>query len=178
MLESGYRKEQNFLGFFRETEEYGFLSNFYYSPFTGSYLNEDGVKSYEFKTAEHAVHFFKAMLFNDIETANKIMMTEYPKVTKNLGRTVKNFNQNIWDLNKRAIYTEVIKAKFTDERNSDIKQKLLDTKEYVLVECSPYDRIWGIGYTKESSEFICKEFDKWGQNLLGKILMRVRDNIR
>ena len=166
------------IGFFRETEEYGFLSNFYYSPFTVSYMNEDGVKSYEFKTAEHAVHFFKAMLFNDMETANKIMMTDYPKVAKSLGRDVKNFDQNKWDLNKRAIYFDVIKAKFTDERNKDIKQKLIDTGDSILVECSPYDRIWGIGYTKESSEFICKEFDKWGQNLLGKILMKVRARIR
>ena len=166
------------IGFFRETEEYGFLSNFYYSPFTVSYMNEDGVKSYEFKTAEHAVHFFKAMLFNDIETANKIMMTDYPKVAKSLGREVKNFDQNIWDLNKRAIYFDVIKAKFTDERNKDIKQKLIDTGDSILVECSPYDRVWGIGYSKNSPEFIAKQFDKWGQNLLGKVLMKVRGRIR
>ena len=169
---------EDFIGFFRETEEYGFLSNFYYSPFTVSYMNEDGVKSYEFKTAEHAVHFFKAKLFGDLEIANKITMTDYPKVAKNLGRTVKNFDQNIWDLNKRAIYTEVIKAKFTDERNKDIKQKLIDTGDSILVECSPYDRIWGIGYSKNSPEFIAKQFDKWGQNLLGKVLMKVRDSIK
>lgn len=166
------------IGFFRETEEYGFLSNFYYSPFTVSYMNEDGVKYYEFKTAEHAVHFFKANLFGDLETANKIMMTDYPKVAKSLGREVKNFDQDIWDLNKRAIYADVIKAKFTDKRNKDIKQKLIDTGDSILVECSPYDRIWGIGYSKESSEFINREFNKWGQNLLGKILMKVRDRIR
>ena len=178
MLESDYREEQNFLGFFRETEEYGFLSNFYYSSFHASYLYEDDVESYEFKTAEHAVHFFKAKLFGDLETANKIMMTYYPKVAKNLGRAVKNFDSSIWDLNKRAIYTEVIKAKFTDERNSDIKQKLIDTGDSILVECSPYDRIWGIGYSKDSPEFIAKQFDKWGQNLLGKVLMKVREEIR
>lgn len=166
------------IGFFRETEEYGFLSNFYYSPFTVSYMNEDGVKSYEFKTAEHAVHFFKANLFGDLETADKIMKAETPKEAKRLGREVKNFNNFTWNNNKEVIYFDVIKAKFTDERNKDIKQKLIDTGESILVECSPYDRIWGIGYTKESSEFICKEFDKWGQNLLGKVLMRVRDRIR
>ena len=166
------------IGFFRETEEYGFLSNFYYSPFTVSYMNEDGIKSYEFKTAEHAVHFFKAMLFNDIETANKIMMTDYPKVAKSLGREVKNFNDFTWNNNKEVIYFDVIKAKFTDERNKDIKQKLIDTGDSILVECSPYDRIWGIGYSKNSPEFIVKQFDKWGQNLLGKVLMRVRDRIR
>lgn len=166
------------IGFFRETEEYGFLSNFYYSPFTVSYMNEDGVKSYEFKTAEHAVHFFKAKLFGDLETADKIMKAETPKEAKRLGREVKNFDQDIWDLNKRAIYADVIKAKFTDERNKDIKQKLIDTGDSILVECSPYDRIWGIGYSKESSEFINREFNKWGQNLLGKVLMRVRDRIR
>lgn len=166
------------IGFFRETEEYGFLSNFYYSPFTVSYMNEDGVKSYEFKTAEHAVHFFKAMLFNDIETADKIMKAKTPKEAKSLGREVKNFNDFTWNNNKEVIYFDVIKAKFTDERNKDIKQKLIDTGDSILVECSPYDRIWGIGYSKESSEFIRKEFDKWGRNLLGKILMRVRDCIR
>lgn len=166
------------IGFFRETEEYGFLSNFYYSPFTVSYMNEDGVKSYEFKTAEHAVHFFKAMLFNDIETADKIMKAKTPKEAKSLGREVKNFNDFTWNNNKEVIYFDVIKAKFTDERNKDIKQKLIDTGDSILVECSPYDRIWGIGYSKESSEFICKEFDKWGQNLLGKVLMRVRDRIK
>lgn len=166
------------IGFFRETEEYGFLSNFYYSPFTVSYMNEDGVKSYEFKTAEHAVHFFKAILFNDIETADKIMKAETPKEAKRLGREVKNFNNFTWNNNKEVIYFDVIKAKFTDERNKDIKQKLIDTGESILVECSPYDRIWGIGYTKESPEFIRREFDKWGQNLLGKVLMRVRDRIR
>lgn len=166
------------IGFFRETEEYGFLSNFYYSPFTVSYMNEDGVKSYEFKTAEHAVHFFKAMLFNDIETADKIMKAKTPKEAKILGREVKNFNDFTWNNNKEVIYFDVIKAKFTDERNKDIKQKLIDTGDSILVECSPYDRIWGIGYAKESSEFICKEFDKWGQNLLGKVLMRVRDRIK
>lgn len=166
------------IGFFRETEEYGFLSNFYYSPFTVSYMNEDGVKSYEFKTAEHAVHFFKAMLFNDIETADKIMKAKTPKEAKRLGREVKNFNNFTWNNNKEVIYFDVIKAKFTDERNKDIKQKLIDTGDSILVECSPYDRIWGIGYSKESPEFIAKQFDKWGQNLLGKVLMRVRDRIK
>ncbi len=166
------------IGFFRETEDYGFLSNFFESPFTVSYENEDGVKSYEFNTAEHAVHYFKAMLFNDIETADKIMKAKTPKEAKRLGREVKNFNDFTWNNNKEDIYFDVIKAKFTDERNKDIRQKLIDTGESILVECSPYDRIWGIGYTKESSEFINKEFNKWGRNLLGKILMRVRDNIR
>ena len=42
-------------------------------------------------------------------------------------------------------------------------------------EASSFDRIWGIGYEASNAE---ANKDHWGQNLLGKALMRVRDRIR
>ena len=113
-----------------------------------------------------------------MEIADKVMKTKSPKEAKRLGREIKNFNDFTWNNNKEVIYFDVIKAKFTDERNKDIRQKLIDTGDSILVECSPYDRIWGIGYSKNSPEFINKKINEWGQNLLGKILMRVRDKIK
>ena len=171
MVESGYRKDQNFLGFFSNKGKYGFLSNFYEKPFFGT---ENNV-SIRFDSAEQAVHFRKALLFNDIECGTRILNAKDPKEAKALGRQVRNFDSCKWDTHKRAIYYKTLMEKF--KYDSDLRDKLLETKAYVLVECSPYDRIWGIGYDKTSPEFIGKHFDKWGQNLLGLILMEVRRDI-
>jgi predicted NAD-dependent protein-ADP-ribosyltransferase YbiA (DUF1768 family) len=44
---------------------------------------------------------------------------------------------------------------------------LLNYKDFEIVEASPEDRIWGIGFYAENA---ISNFDKWGENLLGKIL--------
>lgn len=55
-----------------------------------------------------------------------------------------------------------------DER---LKEGSLETGERELVEASPMDRIWGIGFGAGHAERMREE---WGQNSLGKALMRVR----
>ncbi|KAI1821956.1 DUF1768-domain-containing protein [Xylaria intraflava] len=52
---------------------------------------------------------------------------------------------------------------------------LLATGTRELVEASPFDRIWGIGFAAKSAE---SKRDKWGMNLLGKCLMSVREQFR
>lgn len=61
------------------------------------------------------------------------------------------------------------------EKVPSLAKKLLETGERELVEASPYDRVWGIGYGAADAED-SREF--WGENLLGKALMRVRDRLR
>lgn len=46
---------------------------------------------------------------------------------------------------------------------------LLQTGNALLVEASPYDRVWGIGTTSLNPK------DFRGENLLGKALMQIRD---
>ncbi len=54
---------------------------------------------------------------------------------------------------------------------------LLATGDKTLVEASPLDKIWGIGLAVEDPR--SRHPDQWlGLNLLGKVLMRVRDHIR
>lgn len=52
---------------------------------------------------------------------------------------------------------------------------LLETGDRLLVEASPYDKIWGVGYSAANA---AANEGNWGENLLGKALMRVRDRLR
>jgi ribA/ribD-fused uncharacterized protein len=57
----------------------------------------------------------------------------------------------------------------------DLKAKLLATGDRELVETSPVNRIWGVGYGEENAE---ENREKWGLDLLGKALTRARQRIR
>ena len=54
---------------------------------------------------------------------------------------------------------------------------LLSTGENVLVEASPYDRVWGIGLKQEDKR--AADPIQWqGSNLLGFALMDVREQLK
>lgn len=66
--------------------------------------------------------------------------------------------------------------KFTiSEDAASLKAMLLATGERELVEASPMDRIWGVGFTEKNAGH---NRVRWGQNLLGKALMNVRARLR
>jgi ribA/ribD-fused uncharacterized protein len=60
-------------------------------------------------------------------------------------------------------------------RAASFRDVLLTTGNRELVEASPYDRIWGVGFAAKSAE---GRRQKWGTNLLGKCLMEVREQFR
>lgn len=51
----------------------------------------------------------------------------------------------------------------------------METGERELVEASPRDRVWGIGFEAGWAE---EQRGAWGMNLLGRALMTVREEIR
>ncbi len=122
-----------------------------------------------YSSAEQYMMAQKALLFNDIYHYEKILNTTSPKTAKNLGRKVKDYDQKVWDNNKYQIVLQGNRYKFS--QNEDLKKILLETGSKILAEASPYDSIWGIGF-KESQALENQE--KWGLNLLGKVLMDVR----
>jgi ribA/ribD-fused uncharacterized protein len=113
----------------------------------------------------------KARLFEDNETLEKIMKSKNPKQIKNLGRQVKNFDEYLWVKNRYSIILNGNYAKFI--QNEDLRQFLIGTKDRVLVEASPYDKIWGIGMSADE-ENIENPLSWNGSNLLGFALMEVR----
>lgn len=52
---------------------------------------------------------------------------------------------------------------------------LLRTEDRVIVETSPNDRVWGIGFDSEHAQ---GNEGRWGENKLGKALMRVRKQLQ
>lgn len=101
----------------------------------------------------------------------------YMKQIKEFGRT-RNGDIAKWENVKVKVMELGLSLKFNNE---DMKQVLLDTKDDILVECSPYDYFWGVGMSKHSTkeyieEDIFNELRK-GLNQLGKSLMKIRKSI-
>lgn len=132
----------------------------------------DGV---EYHTAEQYMMAQKAVLFGDEEIRAEIMAASHPKQYKDLGRRISGFKQEVWDKNRRDIVVKGNAAKFS--QNEELKAFLLNTNTRVLVEASPYDKIWGIGMGADDPR--CENPTLWnGTNLLGFCLMEARDIIR
>lgn len=128
-----------------------------------------------YKTAEHYMMAHKALLFNDQEVFERIIQKESPKDVKDLGRQIRNFDPEVWDNNKFQIVKQGNLLKFS--QNEQLKQFLIQTKNKVLVEASPVDKIWGIGLTEDDTN--AQNPKEWkGENLLGFALMEVRDEIK
>jgi len=133
--------------------------------------------NHKFNCAEQAMMWCKAQLFGDEEIAKVILATLDPKEHKDLRRKVQGFVQSIWDEKCLGIMTDVLMHKFS--QNQDYAVELLKTGSKVLVECSPMDKIWGIGMNAKQFIKIGEDVTKYkGTNLLGHALMAARESLR
>ena len=128
----------------------------------------------KFLTTEQYMMYHKATLFSDQEIADKIMRETEPSKQKALGRKVKGFDNKEWNAKREKIVEDGNWWKFTQPNDNHLRKMLLETGDRLLVEASPYDRIWGVGYSHVNAE---ANRGDWGDNLLGKALMRVRDRL-
>lgn len=143
----------------------GIFSNWYSCKFI--------VDGKEYSTSEQYMMEQKALIFNDIKTAEQIMSTNDPRTQKALGRTIKNYDQAIWDALKYEIVKKGCRAKF--EQSLFLKRSLLSEKGKTFVEASPEDAIWGVGFHATNA---LENKNKWGQNLLGKLLTELSNEIQ
>ncbi|MEG0928239.1 NADAR family protein [Chryseobacterium sp.] len=166
------RKERiKFLFFWGHTVKDEITKSCFSQWFPGRF-EENGII---YKTAEHYMMAGKARLFNDTENLEEILQAATPNQVKSLGRKVKNFDPKIWDEQKYEIVKNGNLLKFSQNRK--FKDFLLSTNDKILVEASPYDKIWGIGMLETDSR--AENPLLWnGENLLGFALMEVRDELR
>jgi ribA/ribD-fused uncharacterized protein len=126
-----------------------------------------------YDNAEQYMMSEKAKLFNDNDSYDYIMYdTNDCNDIKRRGREIKNFNQDLWNAKKFNILFKGNLAKFL--QNANICNKLLFHTERYIVEASPFDAIYGIGVNVSNAFHV----GIWGTNLLGVVLMEVREIIR
>ena len=117
----------------------------------------------------------KAKVFGDEEVRNQILTETDQMTIKKLGRLVKNYDDSVWTERRFQIVVDGNLAKFS--QNDDLRRFLLGTGNKIIVEASPKDRIWGIGFDEFAPEATNPAL--WnGENLLGFALMEVRDRLR
>ena len=156
--------EQEVICFHKPDEDNGYLSNWYQSEFL--------IHGECFSSVEPYMMYQKALQFNDYIARNRILRTDDVDEIKQIGRTVKNYNEKIWNGKRQLIVYQGLLSKFT--QNETLKEKLLNTGSAMLAECSVSDKIWGIGISiKDDRRYLIDEWE--GHNLLGFSLMQVRN---
>ena len=81
----------------------------------------------------------------------------------------------MWIANREEIVFKASLAKF--DQNAELKAFLLSTDDAVIAEASPADKVWGIGMRRTDPRSM-NEREWEGSNLLGKALMRAREQIK
>ncbi|KAK6436884.1 hypothetical protein LTR95_006925 [Oleoguttula sp. CCFEE 5521] len=167
------------LFFWEETEKVGWLCQWYPCRFS----EPDYPVAGAFNCAEQYMMYRKALLFGDVGTAKQIMEASSPRKQKLWVLLLLE-----WERARSAIVERGSCLKFTqgtnvsslnmssNEDRTALKDFLPGTKDLELVEASPFDRIWGIGYKAEEAPNTPRS--PWGMNLLGKALMKARAQIR
>ena len=136
--------------------KYAFLSNFSYSPIT-----------FRGKTWSTVEHIFQAAKTLDENMREQIRLSPTPGKAKRMGKRV--LLRPDWERIKKEVMLKSIRLKF--RQNSELKEKLLNTKDAALVEGNTWhDNIWG-----DCRCYKCLNIK--GNNLLGQILMQVRKEL-
>jgi hypothetical protein len=156
---------------------YAFLSNFFKRALV---VEGDSWPSSE--------HFYQAQKTDDKQGREEIRNVEECDEAKTLGGELekKGVQRADWHDVKYGVMVQVLRMKFT--QHEDLKRKLLETENALLVEANDWgDNVWGVCICKtlathEPSERKYKPAKHeactgTGQNLLGKALMQVREEM-
>ena len=156
------------IGFHREYEENGCFCNWYPAEF--DYAGRHYLHSEQF------MMYQKVMMFGQTELGEEIMRTPDPEQCKILGREFfDGFDAALWKKTRFVVVKRGIRAKFS--QNPQMMEVLLATGNAILAECSPRDKDWGILLSTSDPEV--QDITKWrGENLLGQVLMEVREELR
>lgn len=111
-------------------------------------------------------HTYQAAHFLDTapELAERIRDAMSPDEAYKIANTHQDQEPADWAEQKVAVMEEICRAKL--EQNPYVRHKLLQTGDLPIVEDSPKDSFWGWGPDRE------------GRNELGKIWMRLREELR
>lgn len=115
-----------------------------------------------YATSEHAyqsAHFFET----NKELAEQVRQCRSPKEAQDFANKNSDQDDPKWRDKKLQVMEEIIRCKL--EQHPYIRDKLIETKNKRIVETNDNDKFWGWGN------------DHCGQNHLGKIWMKLRDEL-
>lgn len=130
---------------------YYFLSNFYPCKFT-----------YGGETWRSAEHCFQAQKTVSPNMLASILHAKTAVEARVLGHSVSMLPPT-WEDDKSSIMKSILMAKF--EQNPNLARRLVKTKDKILAELTINDPYWNMT-------------PKGGKNVLGKLLMEVRDDLK
>jgi ribA/ribD-fused uncharacterized protein len=144
---------ESVINFYRTSDEHGCFSNFAPYPIE--------LKGEVWPTSEH---YFQAQKFAGTEHEEAIRTTRSAMIAARMGRDRKKPIRPDWEAVKDDIMREAVRAKF--RQHAELREMLLATGDARIVEHTENDPYWG------------DAGDGSGKNMLGRILMEVRDELR
>lgn len=147
--------------------------NDYYYFYGGPLSNFWAINNDISNTSEKWFMMYKALYFNDINTFNLIAKSKTPKKSKSLGRTICNYDEGQWNYVREGFMMASLRKKY--EVCQEFRDLLNSNNEKYFVEASPYDRIWGVGFSVDNAP---KNWRDWGQNLLGRCLTKLSRDMK
>eukprot|EP00811_Abedinium_folium_P000376 NODE_10344_length_1358_cov_16.212023.p1 GENE.NODE_10344_length_1358_cov_16.212023~~NODE_10344_length_1358_cov_16.212023.p1 ORF type:complete len:323 (-),score=84.41 NODE_10344_length_1358_cov_16.212023:313-1281(-) len=155
--------------FWRDEQDNGYLSNW-----SRSQMEIEGV---QYGCVEQWIMATKARLCGNETVCRQIMQTSSPRAQKALGRSLDSKTvQKCWKMQHRW-ETQLAGATAKFSQSEALALRLLRTGQKPIAEASPSDRIYGIGIAP--SDPLAQDPANWrGTNLLGRVLMQVREELR
>lgn len=132
-------------------------SYFLFSNFSPHKLIYKGV---EYPTLEHA---FQAQKFTNEAIRKEIINAPSPLMASTIGKSSPGKREG-WAEIKLNIMYELLKEKV--KQHEEVREALIKTGNEEIIEENPNDDFWGNG------------IDGTGENHMGKILMKVRDELK
>jgi ribA/ribD-fused uncharacterized protein len=139
--------------FYRTGDPFGEFSNFASFP-----IEVDG------ETWPTSEHYFQARKFVRPEDRDEIRREPSPMRAASMGRDRSKPIREDWDEVRDDVMLQALRAKFT--QHDCLRELLLSTGTAEIIEHTRNDRYWADGG------------DGTGRNMLGVLLMRVREELR
>ena len=139
--------------FYSTKDAYGSFSNFALFPIR--------LLDKRWPTSEH---YFQAQKFAGTEHEEAVRLAKSPMIAARMGRDRKRPLRPDWESVKDDLMREAVRAKFC--QHPELRDLLLSTGNAEIVEHTENDSYWGDGG------------DGSGKNMLGHILMEVREKLR
>jgi len=149
-------------GLNRETREAVYFFTTAFAPLDNFSAHVVCVWGLAFPTSEHAYQW-KKYFSTYPEVATEILAAPSPHAAKGIAERNKSKVVQSWFSARVAVMEEVLRAKVA--QHEDVREALKRTGKRIIIENSPVDNFWGAGP------------DGKGENMVGKIWMKIREDI-